>query len=213
MPKFTDRTLKALAIEPGKKDRLVFDTDCPGLGVRLTAKGTRTFLAQWTDPATKRKIREPLGVWGSITIEQARAAARAKLGDVARGINPAAARKRQQAEAEADRAERALSMDKLIDQWADLHLKQRRPRYAAEAVRAIRLAFADHLSRPAAQLTRAKAIEVLDELARAGKVVTAGRTMAYGRACYAWAVKRASCQRTPFPISPWQPEQPSGTAF
>jgi hypothetical protein len=36
----------------------------PGLGVRVTAKGTRTFIAQWTDPATKRKVREPLGVWG-----------------------------------------------------------------------------------------------------------------------------------------------------
>ena len=42
--RMTDRSLAALKVEPGRKDRLVFDTACPGLGVRVTAKGTRTFL-------------------------------------------------------------------------------------------------------------------------------------------------------------------------
>jgi hypothetical protein len=54
MPKLTDRFLAALTVENGRKDRLAFDTTCPGLGVRVTAKGTRTFIAQWTDPATRR---------------------------------------------------------------------------------------------------------------------------------------------------------------
>jgi hypothetical protein len=45
MPKLTDRFLAALTVEDGRKDRLVFDTACPGLGVRVTAKGTRTFIA------------------------------------------------------------------------------------------------------------------------------------------------------------------------
>ena len=75
MPKFTDRFLSSFKVEPGSKDRLIFDTDCPGMGVRATAKGTRSFLIQWTDPATKRKHREPLGIWGNITLEQARKAA------------------------------------------------------------------------------------------------------------------------------------------
>ena len=64
MPKFTDRFLIGLELAEGQKDRLVFDTAYPGLGVRLTAKGTRTFIAQWTDPATRRKAREVLGVFG-----------------------------------------------------------------------------------------------------------------------------------------------------
>src|SRR5882672_7277677 len=100
MPKLTDRFLAALQVEPGRKDRLVFDTVCPGLGVRVTAKGTRAFLAQWTDPATRRKVREPLGVWGNITIEQAREAARARLGSVAKGTDPKAERSKRRAEAE-----------------------------------------------------------------------------------------------------------------
>src|SRR5271165_3297744 len=155
MPKLTDRYLAALTIEEGRKDRLVFDTVCPGLGVRVTAKGTRTFLAQWTDPATRRKVREPLGVWGNLTIEQAREAARARLGDVAKGIDPKAERMRQRAEAERERAEAALTFDALVEEWAALHLAHRRERYRAEAVRAIRHAFPELLKRPAARITRA----------------------------------------------------------
>ena len=58
IPKPTDRLLSTLRIEDGRKDRLLFDTVAPGLGVRVTARGTRMFIAQWTDPATKRKVRE-----------------------------------------------------------------------------------------------------------------------------------------------------------
>jgi hypothetical protein len=72
MAKFSDRYLAGLKLEAGRKDRLVFDNECRGLGVRVTPKA-RAFIVQWTDPATKRKVRERVGVWGSITIEQARA--------------------------------------------------------------------------------------------------------------------------------------------
>src|SRR5690349_7805925 len=122
MPKLTDRFLASLKLKDGQKDRLVFDSACPGLGIRVTAKGTRSFLVQWTDPATRRKVREPLGVWGGITIDQAREAARARLGAVAKGIDPKAERTRRRAEAERDRAEAALTFDALIEEWKALHL-------------------------------------------------------------------------------------------
>ena len=57
MPKLTDRFLAALSMDNDRKDRLVFDTVSPGLGVRVTAKGTRRFIVQWTDPVTKRPVR------------------------------------------------------------------------------------------------------------------------------------------------------------
>ena len=107
MPNLTDRSPKALRLKPGQKDRIVFDSECPGLGVRLTASGSRVFVVQWTDRATRRKRRDPLGVWGAITIEHARTAARARLGEVARGVDPAAERQRLKQRDEADRAETA----------------------------------------------------------------------------------------------------------
>src|SRR5262249_30202214 len=82
VPKFTDRFLAGFRAGGGAKDRLAFDLACPGWGARPTPKGSRIFIAQWTDPATRRKIREPIGVWGNITIDQAREAVRARLGAV-----------------------------------------------------------------------------------------------------------------------------------
>jgi hypothetical protein len=72
MPKLTDRLLAGLNLEPGRKDRLLFDTECRGLGVRLTLRTgrgakakpemIRTFIVQWRDPATRKTLREPVGV-------------------------------------------------------------------------------------------------------------------------------------------------------
>jgi integrase len=204
MPKLTDRFLAALRVEDGRKDRLVFDAACPGLGVRLTAKGTRAFIVQWTDPATRRKVREPIGVWGAITIDQAREAVRARLGAVAKGIDLKAERERRRAEAERERAEAALTFDALIEEWAALHLAQRRRRYRTEAVRAIKHAFADLLKRPAARITKADAVNALDKLVKAEKAAMAGRTLAYARAAFRWAEKRGKVPSNPFqglPIS------------
>jgi integrase len=204
MPRLTDRFLAGFKVRPGRKDRMVFDTVCPGLGVRVTAKGTRTFIVQWTDPATKRKVREPLGVWGNLTVDQAREAARVRLGQVAKGINPRVERLRVRAEVERERAETALTFGALVSEWETLHLAHRRPRYAAEAARAIRLGLASRLKRPAARITKGEAVNALDELVKAGKAITAGRTMAYARAAFAWAERRGKVPANPFkrlPIS------------
>lgn len=190
--------MAAWKVEPGQKDRMVFDSTCPGLGVRVTAKGTRIFIAQWTDPVTKGKVREVIGAWGNLTLEQAREAVRARLGQVAKGVNPRAERLRMRAEVERERAEATLTFDALISEWAALHLTHRRPRYAAEAVRAIRLGLASLLKKPAARITKPEAVNALDQMAKVGKAVTAGRTMAYARAAYAWAHKRGKVPGNPF---------------
>jgi integrase len=198
MANFTDRTLSALKIDPGRKDKLVFDAACPGLGIRVTSAGSKVFIVQWTDPATKRKVREKLGVWGSITIEQARGAARVRLGEVAKGVNPRVERQLQKDRAERDRLEAALTFDALITEWAALHLASRRESYRNEAQRAIRLAFATMLKRPAARITRGDAVNILDSLVRDGKAAMAARTLAYARAAFSWAHKRGKVPNNPF---------------
>jgi integrase len=198
VPRLTEKLISKLTLEPRQKDRLLFDTVCRGLGVRLTAKGTRTFLVQWTDPATHRKVREPLGVWGGISLEQARAAAQARFGAVAKGIDVKAERDRRREQAERDRAEATLSLRALIEEWSALHLVHRRPRYAAEARRALYHTFEHLLNRPATRINRADAVNALDALARAGKAAMASRTMAYARACYRWAQKRGKVPANPF---------------
>ena len=85
----------------------------------------------------------------------------------------------------------------------------RRPRYATEAVRALRHALAKHLERPAEDLDRATVVHALDSLSRhkdkgrktdasSRGTAIAGRTAAYGRACFSWAMKRGTVPSNPF---------------
>src|ERR1700730_4693540 len=115
MPKLTNDMLKKHEGDAGRKDKMVFDSVCPGLGVRVTSAGSKIFIVQWTDP-TKRKVREKLGVWGGVTIEQARSAAQVRLGEVAKGCNPRAERLQQREQAERDRLETALTFDALVSE-------------------------------------------------------------------------------------------------
>jgi integrase len=92
----------------------------------------------------------------------------------------------------------------LVDEWAVLHLAQRRGRYRAEAVRAIRHAFPGLLKRPAARITKTDAVNALDKMVKARKAAMAGRTLAYARAAFRWAEKRGKVPANPFhglPIS------------
>jgi integrase len=212
----TEEVLAELQCPAGRKDALFFDAKQKGLAVRVTHTGARVFIVQWTDKATGQKRREVLGAFGQITLKQAQQGAQARLGDVAKGIDPRAqrlaqaeaARKAREA-AKQERAakmaaklaakqEAAFTMKALVTDWAALALAQRRPRYRAEAVRALGYAFKKEWDKAASALSKARVVEVQDDLAKAGKHASAGRLVAYGRAAYGWAVKRGRLASNPF---------------
>jgi integrase len=212
--KLTERWIERLVVESSSKDRLVFDDEQRGLAVRVTSGGGRTYLAQYT--LHGQKWRVPLGACSAVTLAKAREAAAAVMGDVAKGRNPAADRKAAAAAERAKRARNRLTLRVLIADWKRLHLTERRPRYAAEAVRALHYAFADHIDDAAEDLDRAAVVRTLDSLIRRRQrkasnghdkrkgTAILGRTAAYGRAAYAWAVKRGAVKTNPFlhlPIS------------
>ncbi|MBV9289151.1 MAG: integrase arm-type DNA-binding domain-containing protein [Hyphomicrobiales bacterium] len=201
--KLTQRKIETLECPPDRKDALVFDDDQKGLGVRVTGGGGKSYLAQYSLGGQKRRV--PLGSCSAISLAAARDAARAVLGDVAKGRDPAADRKAAAREAQRKAAHEALTLDALLGQWETLRLADRRERYAAEALRAMKRAFAKHLTAPAADLNRAAVVRVLDGLAKEGKSAMATRTAAYGRACYHWALKRGSLAVNPFHDLPLEP--------
>jgi integrase len=90
--KLTKRLLDSL--EPDTERRLIFDTELAGFGVRAMGSGVRTFFAQYRTAGGRRgrKRRVTIGRYGPLTVEQARAAAKALLGTVAQGGDPAAVR-------------------------------------------------------------------------------------------------------------------------
>ena len=194
--KLTQRKIENLECPPGRRDMMVFDDEQAGLGVRVTASGGKSFLAQYTLAGAKRRV--PLGSCNAIPLASAREAARAILGDVAKGRDPAHDRLQRAVEAKRKAARDILTLDALIGQWAALRLADRRASYAAEAVRALRFAFVKQLPLPAADLERVVVVRVLDKLASNGRIAMANRTAAYGRACYHWAIKRSALHGNPF---------------
>jgi integrase len=200
--KLTQGEIEALECPAGKKDALVFDDEQRGLGVRVTKgakKGSmvgKSYLVQYR--LAGRKQRLPVGACSAITLKSAREAARALLGDVAKGRNPAAERKRAVLEAKEKAAEEALTLDVLIDKWEERHLSDKRPGYAAEATRALRFAFPKHLKSPAAALTPKAVKATLNAISDKGKKATARLTGAYGRACYGWAIGKDLLVDNPF---------------
>ena len=186
--RFTQRRIKEFKCPPGKRDRLAFDDEQRGLGVRVTATDGKSYLCQYTVAGRKRRI--PIGSCSAISLADARKAAAKIMGEVASGKDPGAERKAA--------APTELTLDGLIEQWASRHLVHRRPHYAQEAVRALRYAFDRHLKSSAASLTTKTVRATINAIVDDGRRPIARLTGAYGRACYSWAVHADLLAANPF---------------
>lgn len=209
--------LRIRAIMPPTTGRAeIADGATPGLCLRVSARDSW----KWT-----LRMRGPEGglrrfVLGEFTSEQGLAWARRKAERLRQqvrheGHDPHRERKERARVAEAQALRERLTFEALVEHWRDHRLRLRRPRYAAEAVRALRVAFAEQWKRPAEDLAPPEVARVLAERAgflplgikEGGQSATrramAGRTAAYGRACFGWAIKHHLVQTNPFATVPF----------
>lgn len=77
-------------IPPLSKEKIYWDAAQIGFGVRVSPKGRKTFVVQYRS-GTRTK-RMSIGIYGNLTVEQARKTAKKILGEVASGYDPAARR-------------------------------------------------------------------------------------------------------------------------
>lgn len=194
--KLTQNRIDAIFCPAGKRDVMVFDEEQKGLAVRVTATGSKSFLAQYTYGGVKRRV--PLGSCAGVSLASARLATAAILGDVAKGLDPAMERRKAAEEAKRQAASSALTLGVLINKWSAKHLSGQRPGYAAEAVRALRFGFSDYLDHPAADIDLTIIKKVEDKIRKRGSRSTADRTLAYGRACYGWGLSEGELSANPF---------------
>jgi integrase len=205
--KFSDKTVGSATCPVGQKDALLFDDVLPGFGLRITASGKRLFVFQYRSGKKVRRVA--LGAWGAVTQAQARKRAETLRGRVREGRDPvserhaeAAAREAADAEAKGAAAMTAYSVDRLIGDWAAHHLAARSASYRVRAPRDIRAGLKDWLQTPAANLTRADAVQVLDAVKISSGPVAANRLRAEARSCWGWAVKRGALVSSPWEATP-----------
>ena len=55
--KFTNRTVAVLTLDTSESERIVWDDDIPGLGLRMRAGGSRNWVFQYKIGAKHRRIR------------------------------------------------------------------------------------------------------------------------------------------------------------
>jgi hypothetical protein len=86
-----EATVQSLALPEGKDDKIFFDDDLPGFGVRLRRTGGKVWVVQYHIGYRTRRIT--LGPVAVLTPVQARAEARKLLAAVQLGRDPAAERR------------------------------------------------------------------------------------------------------------------------
>jgi integrase len=105
--KLKKRTVEA--IEPGQKDVILWDTEIPGFGCKVTPRGKRSYFLYYRTK-DHRERRPSIGVHGAITSEQARRIADQWRSQVNEGGDPSAAKLEQRkAETLAEFAERYMT--------------------------------------------------------------------------------------------------------
>ncbi len=106
MPKLTKRFVEA--VEPEAKGQAIWDDELPGFGLRVYPSGKRSYIVQYR--ARGRSRRYTIGLHGVWTPETARREAKALLGHVARGNDPAEER---------DEDRKALTVKQLCEQYIE----------------------------------------------------------------------------------------------
>jgi integrase len=98
--KFTAELVKKFeAPAPGKngatRQRIYYDSEQAGLALRVTSGGSRAYVVEGSIAGESVRVR--LGATSDLTLSQARQRAQGVRGDIAKGLNPNAERKRRQA--------------------------------------------------------------------------------------------------------------------
>jgi integrase len=125
--RLTDKVIDALPL-PAKGGVITYDKDVPGFGMRVTAKGARSFVLNYVVSGVERRMTiGQYSVWSSTA---AREEARELRRKIDRGIDPMAERKDQEAAAAAERD--APSMEDLFDRYVKEHLPHKSARAAAD---------------------------------------------------------------------------------
>jgi len=162
----TDRAIKALQPTSEGKRRIVWDAIVPGLGIRITDRGVKTFVLVTRYPGSTSPAPRSLGVYGVIALEAARTKAREWLALIASGIDPEqhAARKREQ------------TFQAISEQYFLRKAKAHRSRAATEATLA-RLVYPTFGPRPIEAINRSDIVRLLDRIEDERGPVMASQTL------------------------------------
>ena len=169
----TDRGIASLKPAKGAAYHLSWDALVPGLAVRVTATGSKSFVLVGRFPGSSNPTARALGKVGAITLSDARDKARAWHKLLATGVDPAQAR-------EGHETVRAVCEDYQAREGSTLRSASWR-RGALE-----RLVYPTFGGRPIMELRRADMVRLHDKLSAENGPVIANRVVELLRRIFNW---------------------------
>jgi integrase len=162
----TDRSIAHLPFAPTGKRRIVWDATVPGLGIRVTDRGVKSFVLVVRYPGQRNPAPRSLGVYGAITLEAVRAKAREWLALIGNGTDPALHLAHK----------RAQTFQAISEQYLLRKAKDHRTRGETEAT-FTRLIHPTLGQRPITSINRSDVVRLLDKIEDENGAVTATKAL------------------------------------
>jgi integrase len=184
--RLTAATLDDLKLDSGVSDRIIFDDDCPGFGIRIRASGKRSWVFQYKIGGRTRRL--VLGQVSAIKPAKARDIASELHAKVRLGGDPAS-EKRQKVQQ--SRNTFAALAQKFLDQY------RARPRTVDDVCRHLRKYAAPLHSTPVDAITLRDVADLLAKIDKASGAVTANRVRATLSTMFSWAMREGLALSNP----------------
>jgi integrase len=176
--RFNDRWLRSC--QPPTEGRLDYaDQLCPGLHLRITARGAKSFSAMLR--VNRRLQRRTIGRYPQITLSQAREATLAMQRLAADGRDVREPRAESQS---------LLTYVELVERYDELHLTPNTRSGADIRASLLHKSLANLLTRPAAGITKRDLIAVIDSIMATGKTQAAVNILRRLKMLFNWAADR-----------------------
>jgi integrase len=172
-----------------KTDRIYWDTEITGFGLRFRSGGNRTWILQYKIHGTDR--RYGLGPYPGISAKVAREMAHDKLADVWKGIDPQAAKRQAKANAQAQ-----VILRTAVDNYLSSQESKLRPSSLSDAKRYLLRDWKALHGWPLTDIQLPQVAAILDRLEKNG-AVAAARSRSYLSTVFRWAMARGYCTHNP----------------
>lgn len=178
----TDKALDAL--KPQAKRYEVHDTYCPGLSVRVTPEGKKTFTVKYRYGLMQKRMS--IGVYPRISLAAARQRAMDAMRKVDDGTDPSKLRR------QAD-----LRVDAIVAEFITRYAKPRNRKWMESERILLREFVATFGQKDIREVTRADVLQIMDGAVERGAHYQANRILSNVRKLYNWCVERGIVERSP----------------
>ena len=187
--KLTRSAVEALTLPAGKTELYAWDDTLTGFGVKLNRGGSRNFLVQYRGPDGRTR-RIVVGKVGTVTLDEARRAARALLVEVQTGGDPRAQRV-------AAKVQAAVTLGGVAEGYLKHAAGRLKPRSYEQVERHLRRDWAPLADMSLNGIKRANVAVQLTALASQGQRVKATRARSALSALFTWAMGEGIANSNP----------------